>query len=184
VSRFVRSFPAPEEPPVRVVICDDMPELRELLRYFVEREAGTVLVGEASDGWEAVRLAAETAPEVIVLDLGMPGPEPDELVPSLCNAAPDAALVLYSGTPASVLGSHRRALAIEITKGEAPAAVVERIRELGRARRRRAGRSPRTTMSAEEEEPDPAQPGRWSPRAASRTSRSAIPGSWRAAETS
>jgi DNA-binding NarL/FixJ family response regulator len=142
MSRWVRSFPAIDEAPVRVLTCDDMPELRELLRYFVDRDDGTRMVGEAADGWQAIRAAGAVSAEVLVLDLGMPGPPPVELLAALRRAAPHTAIALYSGTPAHVLGPHRRALALEIAKGTPPAVVVDRVRELGRARRRVAAPVP------------------------------------------
>lgn len=135
MSRIVRTFPPLDVEPVRVMTCDDTPELRELLHYFLDREEGTVLVAEAEDGRQALRLAPTVLPELIVLDLGMPGPGPAELVERLHGAVPGAAIVLYSGTAASVLGSSRLLLAMEIAKGTPPSRVVERIRDLGRARR-------------------------------------------------
>ncbi len=137
MSKFVRSFPALGSAPVRVMTCDDMPELRELLHFFIDQEPGTVLVGEAADGYEALRIAAATSAEVVVLDLGMPGPAPVELVRQLRHQLPAAAIVLFSGTSGAVLGAHRRTLTLEIAKGTEPRTVVQRIRELGRARRHR-----------------------------------------------
>jgi DNA-binding NarL/FixJ family response regulator len=120
---------------VRVLACDDMPELRELLAYFIDRDPGTVLAGEAADGWAVVDRAASVPVDVVVLDLGMPGPGPCQVVRELHRVAPLAAIVLYSGTPGYTLGPHRRSVALEIVKGTPPAHVVERVRELGRARR-------------------------------------------------
>ncbi|HSL22778.1 MAG TPA: response regulator transcription factor [Vicinamibacterales bacterium] len=57
--------------PLRVVLADDHPILREGLRILLER-AGIVVVGEAGDGREAVRLARALQPDVVVLDLFMP----------------------------------------------------------------------------------------------------------------
>jgi DNA-binding NarL/FixJ family response regulator len=142
VSRHLRSFPPLHDLPVRVLVCDDMPDLRELLGYFIERDPGTVLCAEAADGWGALRQAARVTVDVIVLDLGMPGPGPVQVVRRLRRVAPAAAIVLYSGTPAHVLGTERRSLALEIVKGTTPALVVDRVRELGLARRARARRTP------------------------------------------
>ena len=116
---------------LRVMICDDVPELRELLRHCFLQEPTTILVAAAADGEEALTSAAETRPDVIVTDLRMPGPDPDDLVAGLHAAAPDAAIVLYSGSSGASLGSHRGLVRLEVPKGVSPRQLVERIRDLG-----------------------------------------------------
>jgi DNA-binding NarL/FixJ family response regulator len=113
------------------MICDDVPELRELLRHCFLQEPTTALVASAVDGDEALAWAAETAPDVIVTDLGMPGPPPGELVAGLHAAAPNAAIVLYSGSSGAALGRHRGVIRLEVPKGVSPRQLVERIRDLG-----------------------------------------------------
>jgi DNA-binding NarL/FixJ family response regulator len=57
---------------LRIVIADDNPEYRFLLRQFIERGTTFVVIGEASNGDEAVRLVDELKPEVVVMDVMMP----------------------------------------------------------------------------------------------------------------
>ena len=57
---------------IRVLIADDQALFREGLRKVLEAN-GFDVVGEASDGEEAVQLASENAPDVVLMDLRMPG---------------------------------------------------------------------------------------------------------------
>ena len=57
---------------MRVLLCDDHPVYRDGLRMLLE-ELGVEVVGEAADGETAVRMVAELRPDVVVMDLHMPG---------------------------------------------------------------------------------------------------------------
>jgi DNA-binding NarL/FixJ family response regulator len=59
--------------PVRVVIADDHGIVREGLRNLIDSMEGFEVVGEAMDGAEAVELARELQPDLVVMDLNMPG---------------------------------------------------------------------------------------------------------------
>ncbi|WP_329498647.1 response regulator transcription factor [Kitasatospora herbaricolor] len=58
---------------VRVVLADDQPLVRSGLRVLITDTPDLEVVGEAANGEEAVRLAAELAPDVVVMDIRMPG---------------------------------------------------------------------------------------------------------------
>jgi two-component system, NarL family, nitrate/nitrite response regulator NarL len=58
--------------PIRLVIADDHPIFRDGLRRLLEAEAGLKVIGEARDGAEAVKLARQLKPDILLLDLAMP----------------------------------------------------------------------------------------------------------------
>ena len=58
---------------IRVLLSDDQPLLRAGLRVLLDSEPDIAVVGEAADGEESVRLARETRPDVVLMDIRMPG---------------------------------------------------------------------------------------------------------------
>jgi DNA-binding NarL/FixJ family response regulator len=59
--------------PVRIIIADDHRIVREGLRHLLEKRTDFKVVAEAPDGESAVRLAKELSPDVVILDISMPG---------------------------------------------------------------------------------------------------------------
>jgi DNA-binding NarL/FixJ family response regulator len=60
-------------PPARVLICDDQEMMRVGLRMVVDSQPDLTVVGEAADGLQAIAAAAEHRPDVVLLDVRMPG---------------------------------------------------------------------------------------------------------------
>jgi DNA-binding NarL/FixJ family response regulator len=121
---------------LRVLLCDDAPELRALLRWALEQRSDVLVVGEAGDGETAIAHAAAFAPEVVVLDLEMPGPGPADLLEAVRAAAPEAALVTFSGhDPAFVVGEAVGAIDLHVPKTTDLAYAARAVHELGLARR-------------------------------------------------
>jgi len=106
------SGPNSDVPPVGVLVCDDTPELLWLVRTQLETHPGVRVVGEATDGDAVIRLAAELRPDVILLDLHMPGLGFGELVRKLSALLPNTAIVTYSGIDPASLGDAEAAAAV------------------------------------------------------------------------
>ena len=59
-------------PPIRVLIADDDPRFRQVIRSLLDAEDDMDVVAEASDGEEAIALTSEHAPNVVLMDIRMP----------------------------------------------------------------------------------------------------------------
>lgn len=82
--------------PIRVVVADDHPVYRDGLRAMLAGWRGAELVGEAADGEEAVRLAAELDPDVMLMDVQMPGRSGVDATAAIVAAHPDVAVVVLT----------------------------------------------------------------------------------------
>jgi DNA-binding NarL/FixJ family response regulator len=83
-------------PITRVVLADDHTLVRSGIRRILEAHPGFEVVGEAADGVEALALVRETVPDVIVLDLNMPGSGGLDALPALKLAQPSLKVVVLS----------------------------------------------------------------------------------------
>src|SRR5438067_3205409 len=85
---------AREEPRIRVLVADDHPLVREGLRYCLHGRY--LIVGEASNGQQAVTLARELAPDVVVMDATMPVMDGLEAARGLRAACPGTRIVMLT----------------------------------------------------------------------------------------
>jgi two-component system invasion response regulator UvrY len=81
---------------VRVLLADDQPQFLRAARSVVERTSGFELVGEAASGEEALALAASLRPDLIVMDIRMPGIGGIEAARRIVSRQPEAVAVLVS----------------------------------------------------------------------------------------
>ena len=90
--------------PISVYLVDDVPELRELIRFGMEEDPGFEIVGEAGDGKSALDGIAETRPAAVLLDLSMPDMDGLEAIPEIRKGDPDVAIIVLSGFSADRMG--------------------------------------------------------------------------------
>ena len=114
-----------------VVVVDDLPELRQILRLILEHGGPFRVVGEGASGDDAVELAADLHPDLLLLDVEMPGgPTGWEVLPRIREAAPETAVVILSGSRADPMAAPSDGLAAAVLeKGMPPkelnAALIE-----------------------------------------------------------
>ena len=117
---------------VRVVLADDAPDLREMLRLALEMTGEFAVVAEASDGEATVVAVREQQPDVLVLDVSMPLLGGLDAIPAIRSAAPACRILVLSGYSDGSL----RAAALDagadgfLVKGTLPRDVINAIRFL------------------------------------------------------
>jgi len=118
--------------PIRVLIVDDHPVVRRGLRVLLEVQDGIEVAGEAGDGAAALALAGELTPDVVLLDLKLPGMDGHAVLAELKAAGHSArVLVLTSVTePASASLAIRSGAAGVLYKDVDPDALVRAIRSV------------------------------------------------------
>ncbi|HEV2790457.1 MAG TPA: response regulator transcription factor [Solirubrobacterales bacterium] len=84
------------EKQITVVLADDHNMIRAGLRAMLEVEEDLRVIGEAADAPGAAKLVRDRRPDVLVLDLQMPGAEPARDIPALCEEAPSTAIVVLT----------------------------------------------------------------------------------------
>ena len=114
---------------VRVLLVDDSPRVRSDLRLLLDLTGQVEVVGEAGDGREALKLAAELAPEVIVMDLDMPVMDGLEATRQVKEGRLASRVVMLSvhGEPETRLRAHQAGADVFVIKGAQIGTLVEAI---------------------------------------------------------
>jgi DNA-binding NarL/FixJ family response regulator len=83
--------------PSRVLIVDDHEFIRKGVRRLFAKHDSFEVCGEAQNGMEAIRMVPELSPDVVILDVSMPGMNGFETAANIVTIAPSIRIVLYSG---------------------------------------------------------------------------------------
>jgi DNA-binding NarL/FixJ family response regulator len=113
----------------RILIADDHPLTRDALAGLLEQH-GFAVVGTADDGAEAIEEARRLQPDIVVLDLSMPGLDGLSALPRIRGAAPDCEVVVLtaSGTEENLLAAIRAGAAGYLLKSEPPERIASFLR--------------------------------------------------------
>jgi DNA-binding NarL/FixJ family response regulator len=121
---------------IRILLADDHPVVRDGLRALLGREPDMTIVAEAADGREAVRLAEEQSPDVVIMDLGMPIMNGIEATRRIVATSPHTAVVILSmhQDESYVLGSLNAGAKGYLLKDSMRKEVIEAIRAVSQGR--------------------------------------------------
>jgi NarL family two-component system response regulator LiaR len=119
---------------IRVLLADDHSLLREAMRSYIEHEKDMQVVGEASDGEEAVRLSAELKPDIVIMDIVMPKLNGIEASKQLKSANPAIAVLILTTYDEDryVLGLLEAGAAGYLLKSARGSTVVDAVRTISK----------------------------------------------------
>ena len=119
--------PNVENPAIDVVIADDYEPVRSLLSRLLSRQRDLHIVGVASTGEEAIKLARERRPDVVIMDVDMPGMGGIEATRRLVQVLPGVRVIGHSANEVSSVMREAGAVGF-VRKGEALDDLLRAIR--------------------------------------------------------
>ena len=116
--------------PTSILLADDHKIFRESLRLLLERRSDFQVIGEAADGHEALMQVERLRPDVVVLDMAMPGLNGLEVIRQVKQSHPDSCIVVLSSynDDGYVVNALRHGAAAYVLKEQSAADLVEAVR--------------------------------------------------------
>ena len=141
--------------PIRILIADDHALLRHGLMMVFALHKDLTVVGEAKNGVEALRLAKATSPDVVIMDLSMPGMDGVEATRQIHEAVPSARILILTtfGTSADVARAIREGASGALVKDSDDDELVRAIRNVA-AGKQAFSREIKAMLRSEPEPPE------------------------------
>ena len=119
---------------ITVLLVDDEPDMRLMVRLHLDRDPRFQIVGEADNGEDAVEQCRQLQPDVVLLDMKMPTMDGMTALPLMRGACPDTAVLLFTAFADLVDPEAVREHDAEMVEKSAPIPwVADRLFERGRA---------------------------------------------------
>jgi DNA-binding NarL/FixJ family response regulator len=122
---------------ISVLLVDDHAVVREGYRRLLERDGSLVVVGEAASAADAIRMGVELEPDVIVLDIGLPGVSGIEILRRIIARRPDACVLMLSMYQDGIYATRAIKAGARgyLSKASAPDLLIEAVRSVAGGRR-------------------------------------------------
>ena len=113
-----------------MLLCDDAPGFRALVRYTLDDDPDLVVIAEAGDGAAGLEAVAELRPDVVLLDISMPGLGGLDAIAAMLERSPSSRIVALSGYTAEEMAGAAlgRGAHAYVEKGTGAAAIRAAIR--------------------------------------------------------
>lgn len=104
----------------KILLVDDNPVVRNIIRQVLEKDSDLTVCGEAGDGISALEKAEALRPDIVVLDLSMPGMNGLVVAPKIRSLLPHACLILFTlyGSPEVEQAARRAGIDAVISKAD------------------------------------------------------------------
>jgi DNA-binding NarL/FixJ family response regulator len=118
--------------PFRILIADDHPVIRKVLRALIESHAEWEVCGEAQNGFAAVGKAAEFKPDLVIMDLAMPVMDGIRAAREISTTMPGLPILMHTmhGSPAVNLEAKKAGVSRVVSKGETGDDLISAIEDL------------------------------------------------------
>ena len=115
--------------PIRILIADDHSVVRQGLRMFLGLDNELEIIGEASDGTEAVKMAHELRPDVVLMDMSLPDGSGTDATVAVLRASPGTRVLVLSASSErdDVLGAVKAGASGYLVKSASAAELVEAV---------------------------------------------------------
>jgi two-component system response regulator NreC len=122
---------------ISILLADDHTILRQGLSALLSAEPDFRIIGEASDGLQALEMAKNAKPDIIVLDLGLPGLHGLEVTRQICQHNPHSQVVILSmhAREAYVLEAFKNGASAYVLKDSSSHELVQAIRQANQGKR-------------------------------------------------
>jgi DNA-binding NarL/FixJ family response regulator len=117
------------EPAITILVADDFDDWRAKIREMVQADTKWQVIGEASDGEQAVQLATTLRPDVVLLDIGMPYLSGIEAAKQIRKAAPQSRVIFLTQYPDIDMVNEARTLGADgyVLKNQAASELIPAI---------------------------------------------------------
>jgi DNA-binding NarL/FixJ family response regulator len=131
------SKPIPPRTDIKILIVDDLPQMRKLMRAYLEEEREFNVCGEAIDGLDAIDKAKTLKPDLIILDASMPRLNGIKAAPKLKELLPDTRIILFTFHESMMRGLDAREIGVDavVQKDRGLFPLMESIKALVQRRR-------------------------------------------------